>query len=478
MASRSTFTGGSWGSAPSGSWRAAAGPGTPARCDRARPAPPSAPSSREVRPAPAATSRAAFHHAREPICLGGEHRHALAHFLRTLRPSCTQGLREEPDTGQRRAQLVRDVRHESPSSSATACRRAASRGWSGRIPRRSRDTAARAGRCTAFRLRNAKRRGGSPGSSAASANPSSGGPEPRRARPNGRGLSRLRHDPAKRCQRRDRLARREQAERGALPGEARALALVTGRRPPHPESRVSTVGRSASWCRGLPARFPGSAPRSAVPAARSRSRRWQRFAGSWRRRDRPRPWSPRVRARAAAGGIRARRGAAGRSRRAARVPQPDAVHRPARAAVSRDRRGIRPDIREMRRAYKLSRIEDGLRGEHLGTKLRTPLTGVRLFAETLRAGKGGRVRRKCASAWRCSPPRQIGSPRMVEKLLDWSRLEAGRTSLELERTEVPALLDRIGQAYRAQQLPPATDGAGPPASASERGPATPWRKWC
>ena len=45
-------------------------------------------------------------------------------------------------------------------------------------------------------------------------------PEPD-ARDHGRGLSRLRHDPAKRCQRRDRLARREQAERGALPGESR-----------------------------------------------------------------------------------------------------------------------------------------------------------------------------------------------------------------------------------------------------------------
>jgi signal transduction histidine kinase len=43
--------------------------------------------------------------------------------------------------------------------------------------------------------------------------------------------------------------------------------------------------------------------------------------------------------------------------------------------------------------------------------------------------------------------------RMVEKLLDWSRLESGRGKLELQRTEVPVLLDRIGDAYRAQQLP-------------------------
>jgi two-component system phosphate regulon sensor histidine kinase PhoR len=43
--------------------------------------------------------------------------------------------------------------------------------------------------------------------------------------------------------------------------------------------------------------------------------------------------------------------------------------------------------------------------------------------------------------------------RMVDKLLDWSRLESGRGKLELERTHVPALLDRIGDTYKAQQLP-------------------------
>jgi signal transduction histidine kinase len=42
---------------------------------------------------------------------------------------------------------------------------------------------------------------------------------------------------------------------------------------------------------------------------------------------------------------------------------------------------------------------------------------------------------------------------MVERLLDWSRLESGSGKLDLERTEIPALLDRIGEAYRAQQFP-------------------------
>src|SRR3989441_5074516 len=108
-------------------------------------------------------------------------------------------------------------------------------------------------------------------------------------------------------------------------------------------------------------------------------------------------------------------------------------------------------IREMRRAYKLSRLKTDFVA-NISHELRTPLTGVRLFAETLRAGRaeGPEEVRQCVAMLSAEADRLS---RMVERLLDWSRLEAGRTSLELERTEVPALLDRIGQAYRAQQLP-------------------------
>jgi two-component system, OmpR family, phosphate regulon sensor histidine kinase PhoR len=108
-------------------------------------------------------------------------------------------------------------------------------------------------------------------------------------------------------------------------------------------------------------------------------------------------------------------------------------------------------IREMRRAYKLSRLKTDFVA-NISHELRTPLTGVRLFAETLRAGRaeGPEEVRQCVAMLSAEADRLS---RMVERLLDWSRLEAGRTSLELERTEVPALLDHIGQAFQAQQLP-------------------------
>ena len=108
-------------------------------------------------------------------------------------------------------------------------------------------------------------------------------------------------------------------------------------------------------------------------------------------------------------------------------------------------------IREMRRAYKLSRMKTDFVA-NISHELRTPLTSVRLYAETLREGRaeGPEEVRECVAMLSSEADRLS---RMVEKLLDWSRLEAGRGKLELEKTEVPTLLDRIGAAYRAQQLP-------------------------
>jgi two-component system, OmpR family, phosphate regulon sensor histidine kinase PhoR len=108
-------------------------------------------------------------------------------------------------------------------------------------------------------------------------------------------------------------------------------------------------------------------------------------------------------------------------------------------------------LREMRRAYKLSRLKTDFVA-NISHELRTPLTSVRLFAETLRQGRAESPQevRECVSMLSAEADRLS---RMVEKLLDWSRLESGRAKLELERTDVPVLLDRIGEAYRAQQLP-------------------------
>jgi len=106
-------------------------------------------------------------------------------------------------------------------------------------------------------------------------------------------------------------------------------------------------------------------------------------------------------------------------------------------------------IREMRRAYKLSRLKTDFVA-NISHELRTPLTSVRLFAETLRAGRvsGGEME-ECLDLLSKESERLSN---LVEKLLDWSRLESGSRSLQRERTFISALLDQVGQIFRAQQL--------------------------
>ncbi|MFN2547058.1 MAG: sensor histidine kinase [Myxococcales bacterium] len=108
-------------------------------------------------------------------------------------------------------------------------------------------------------------------------------------------------------------------------------------------------------------------------------------------------------------------------------------------------------IREMRRAYKLSRLKTDFVA-NISHELRTPLTSVRLFAETLREGRAESPEdvRECVEMLSSESERLSN---LVEKLLSWSRLESGRQMLQQEKIEVPALLDEIGNAYRAQQLP-------------------------
>ena len=108
-------------------------------------------------------------------------------------------------------------------------------------------------------------------------------------------------------------------------------------------------------------------------------------------------------------------------------------------------------LREMRRAYKLSRLKTDFVA-NISHELRTPLTSVRLFAETLREGRAETPEevQECVELLSNEAERLS---KLVEKLLDWSRLESGRRPLQKQSTPVPELVKQIGEAYRAQQLP-------------------------
>jgi signal transduction histidine kinase len=106
-------------------------------------------------------------------------------------------------------------------------------------------------------------------------------------------------------------------------------------------------------------------------------------------------------------------------------------------------------LREMWRATRLSRLKTDFVA-NISHELRTPLTSVRLFAETLQSGRASG-----AEVQECLDLLAKESERLsllVEKLLDWSRLESGRRTLHRERTELSALLDHVGEVFRAQQL--------------------------
>jgi signal transduction histidine kinase len=106
-------------------------------------------------------------------------------------------------------------------------------------------------------------------------------------------------------------------------------------------------------------------------------------------------------------------------------------------------------IREMRRAYKLSRLKTDFVA-NISHELRTPLTSVRLFAETLRQGRvQGAEQQECLDQLANEAQRLSG---LVEKLLDWSRLESGRKTLRRERTDLRGLFDHVQEIFRAQQL--------------------------
>jgi signal transduction histidine kinase len=106
-------------------------------------------------------------------------------------------------------------------------------------------------------------------------------------------------------------------------------------------------------------------------------------------------------------------------------------------------------IREMRRAYKLSRLKTDFVA-NISHELRTPLTSVRLFAETLKEGRAqGPEVQECLEQLTMEAQRLST---LVEKLLDWSRLESGRKMLRREPTLVARLLDQVAGVFRAQQL--------------------------
>ena len=78
-------------------------------------------------------------------------------------------------------------------------------------------------------------------------------------------------------------------------------------------------------------------------------------------------------------------------------------------------------------------------------ELRTPLTAIRLFAETIqRPDTDATTREKCATLLVAESERLS---KMIERLLDWGRMEAGRKIYELRIEKVADVLEDALRAY-------------------------------
>lgn len=78
-------------------------------------------------------------------------------------------------------------------------------------------------------------------------------------------------------------------------------------------------------------------------------------------------------------------------------------------------------------------------------ELRTPLTAIRLFAETIeRSGDDAETRKKCTSLLVAESERLS---RLIERLLDWGRMAAGRKLYELKLERAQDIIDDTVRAY-------------------------------
>lgn len=82
-------------------------------------------------------------------------------------------------------------------------------------------------------------------------------------------------------------------------------------------------------------------------------------------------------------------------------------------------------------------------------ELRTPLTAIRLFAETIeRASDDEATRAKCTTLLVSESERLS---KLIERLLDWGRMESGRKLYELRTESVTAVIDEVVRAYTPQR---------------------------
>jgi two-component system, OmpR family, phosphate regulon sensor histidine kinase PhoR len=102
--------------------------------------------------------------------------------------------------------------------------------------------------------------------------------------------------------------------------------------------------------------------------------------------------------------------------------------------------GIIATLSYVRRSTSLARLQAEF-VQKVSHDLRTPLTGIRLFVETLQSGKinDPSQTEECLDVIAVETERLT---QMVERLLGWARMEAGKRVFRIERASLAAVVDK------------------------------------
>jgi two-component system, OmpR family, phosphate regulon sensor histidine kinase PhoR len=82
-------------------------------------------------------------------------------------------------------------------------------------------------------------------------------------------------------------------------------------------------------------------------------------------------------------------------------------------------------------------------------ELRTPLTAIRLFAETIQRPDADQATREKCAGLLVSESERLS--KLIERLLNWGRMESGRKIYELKRERVQSIIDEAVRAHAAQR---------------------------
>ena len=98
----------------------------------------------------------------------------------------------------------------------------------------------------------------------------------------------------------------------------------------------------------------------------------------------------------------------------------------------------------LRREANLSELQSDFTSK-VSHELRTPLTAIRLLVETMERADGNeKARAQCLSALSTETERLSA---LIERLLDWGRMEAGRKQFELREERVEDVIDEAVRAF-------------------------------